>query len=303
MLSLAERILLTLSYSAVFSFPLQVEEIWRRLIGKRADSTSEIHRTLETLQKQGLVIQQAKYWALPTHEDDFVRRRSRVASSRVKWQEAHEVVALLQHAPGILGIAVTGSVAVNNAEVDSDLDFMLVTKPHALWLCRVWVLWHSWRRGKRRSFAHEEKNSWCFNLWLTTEALALQPAQRSLYAAYEVCQAQWLWQREATERRFLEENSWVQKSLPQYYAERLKEARARDQLPASVANTFLTMFLTKIGNWLAFQLQYFYMFPHMTREVVFYDRAFFHPRSTKKFVTTRWQQKLQLLRGNSHQEA
>lgn len=294
------RVLLTLAYSAIFDFPLTQEEIERRLVTidltsdftspqKKRVSSNEINQVVADLQKKKVVVARGNKITLATHQQDFLIQEERADISHKKWDEVKRAVKILSQTPGIVGIAITGSVAVTNAAQDSDIDFMIVTQPHMLWLCRIWVIWQSWRVGKRRSFAHEEKNSWCFNLWLTTESLALLPSQQSLYTAYEVCQAVWVWQKGRVEESFLQANTWVTNYCENYFQARMSEVRKK-----KIAEVFLQKNpLLIVLNLFLFKVQYLYMLPHMTREIVDKDKAFFHPRPTRNVLMLKWREELE----------
>lgn len=287
MRDLQARLLITLAYSAVFQFPLNLQEIAGRLVFAQAsDTTAKVLKALERLKERGIVAESTGSWTLATQRAAFVKRRERDTISQQKWQEVAAAVALLQQAPGLVGVAVTGSVAVNNALENSDIDFMLVTAPGWLWLTRLWVIWQSWRIGKRRSFAHEEANSWCFNLWLSSDDMALPLGKRSLYGAYEVCQAEWVWQNGLIKESFLKSNSWVRQFVPHLYVQELAELGKLEQI---TSQNFKVSWVGCL-NWLAYQLQLLYMMPHMTREIVNLRQAFFHPRATEQAILNRCRQ-------------
>lgn len=288
MTSLSARVLTTLAYSAVFKFSLTLEELQQRLVlAVEHPSLSELSQTLADLKARHLVWEQDGLLTLASAPESIPTRLAKKPLNAQKWQEVQAAVACISQAPGLLGIAVTGSVAVNNAEAESDLDFMLVVEPHMIWICRMWVIWQSWRRGKRRSFAHEEKNSWCFNLWLGAESLDLDRAQRSLYTAYEVCQAVWVWQKAPVAQRFLQLNHWAAQYVPQLYQRsRFDSETLAEQVFASPINP-RSNWIKILINQFFYQIQYLYMLPHMTQEIVRYDRAFFHPRPTKNSVMQR----------------
>jgi len=290
MTALVFRVLATLAYSGVFSWPLGVDEIVLRAINHPKDSSvltnSEVETALRFLKKKQRVREKDGLWAVGRHaqEDQFLQRVQQQHSVKKKWQEAQQAVELLQKNQWIEAIYVTGSLAVNTAAPDSDIDFMLITSPRRLWLTRLWVIFQSWRHGKRRSFAHEEKNSWCFNLWLTTHTLQLEPNQRSLYTAYEVCQAVCVFDRRGrVEGNFLRANAWVSLYLRGFFEAKMRLVVRSTQSKKVGKHIFQD--LIAFGDWLSYAAQRFYMSPHMTREVVARDKAFFHPRSTKNLIS------------------
>jgi hypothetical protein len=101
-------------------------------------------------------------------------------------------------------VAVTGSLAVNNADEGKDIDYMLVTKPGYLWTCRAMTILVA-------RIAKLEGVNLCPNYLITENAFAL--TARSLYTAHELVQMIPLSGREVyTEMRRL--NAWTADYLP-----------------------------------------------------------------------------------------
>jgi hypothetical protein len=111
------------------------------------------------------------------------------------------MIALL---PFVRMVAVTGSLAMNNADEGKDIDFMIVTEPGRLWTARALSLLIA--RFARLNGVHL-----CPNYLVTTNALELE--DRSLYVAHELAQMIPLAGVEVyREMRFV--NRWVDDYLP-----------------------------------------------------------------------------------------
>ena len=298
--NLLSRVLLTLAYTDQFNYPLTAKDAWTRLIGPSA-SLAAVIKSLDQLVELGLVSCQAGQFCLAKHELGFATRKERLLTSLSKQKQAQHAVRLLRLLPWIEAVYITGSLALNNSPAGGDIDFMVITRPDRLWLCRPMAVLTSLLVGKKRSRHQEKPNSWCFNLWMTTDALRLTCDQRTIFTAYELCQADCIYDRGYTAHRFLIENNWVAKYLPNYYLAKLNQL----QQPASpsirqLARTnwwkSLTLPITRsLGDcldYVLFKLQLLYMKPHQTRELVNWQKAFFHPRDTQKIVMTNWEKSL-----------
>lgn len=288
-LQLQKQILLTLSYSLVFSKPLTEEEIVIRLMyskeGKKAHEPDNIRLTIFNLGVQKKLKKQGEYWQLNRSEKDLVmirKKRERLSSLKIK--ELQPFINFAKIIGWISGVAVTGSVSVQNAEAKDDVDLMIVTRPNRLWLVRPLLVVFSFLQGKRRSWNHEEYNSWCLNLWLEETALQVHRDKRSIYTAYEVCQAQWLLSKNDAESKFLLANQWSAKLLPHYYSDKLDTVH--NEKPHSLVKKQSSVL--NILNTFAYKLQRWYMQRHMTRESVSLSYAFFHPRDTKRSIFQDW---------------
>lgn len=295
-LFLAKRIVLTLAYTEQFGFPLQVRELYTRLlVGFRVD-IQDFCTALIVLSGKNLIQYLDGYFFIAGLSESEMHnlislRRQRQEFSKRKWQEVQEFVGFAKKVPCITGVAVTGSLAVNNSIADDDIDFMIVTAANRLWLARLLVILYASLKGKRRSFAKEEKNSWCFNLWIEESELQLPEQSRSIYTAYEVVQAIWVFSRGGVFLKFGILNDWIRKIV--------FGARTISLVTDRVPNILSYLCTLPIISWallllnhLAYCGQYWYMKPHMTREKVGRTHAFFHPRDTRSKIFENWKQTL-----------
>jgi hypothetical protein len=101
-------------------------------------------------------------------------------------------------------VAITGSLAMNNAESGSDLDYLVVTSPDRLWLARAMVvlLVHlAALRGDRI----------CPNYFLSENVLALP--EQNIFTAHELVQMVPITGGE-TYTRMRQLNPWINQYLP-----------------------------------------------------------------------------------------
>lgn len=283
--------LLTIAYADQFNFPLNETEIYQRLI-KLSISRNSLQQVLMGLERRGLIKRQGQFWQLSAGEANSKLRLTRAVISQQKWLEVAQLVEAVSWIPWVKGVAVTGSLAVNNVVAHDDIDLMVVVAPRRLWLTRVLVSCSTLWAGKRRTWRGNEQDSWCFNLWLDDQHLSLSPQKRNLYSAYEVCQAKWVLDRGGVEKKFYEANSWVKNLLPHFFSESSKNLTSA---PKSKNKTLIVQKLLDLVNYLIFIPQYFYMYPHMSREQVNFSHAYFHPRSTQGQIYQRWGKALQRL--------
>lgn len=280
--SVLARILLVVAYSAQFRFPLTREEIVRRFWQFDTEVSfkpSEVGQGLRILAERKFLKVERGFFFLPhMTADSILDRTQRSEYSLGKLENAKPVFQFLAKLPWVVGVAITGSVSVASAKKNDDVDFMIITEPNRLWLTRILTIIFAMRHGKRRSFAKEEPNSWCFNLWLTTNALSVPQSQRRLYTAYEVCQAEWYINKHQTAQRFLEQNLWVERLLPGYFEWRKSRlSQAGVDKPMGKTSFVISYFLTGL-NAVLYWLQLVYMTPHRTTERVAWDYAWFHPK-------------------------
>ena len=296
---LPRQILLTLSYSNIFSKPLTEEEIGQRLLAPTSKTVPRllakggalaVGKALAALRQLGLVRKTGQFWQLASISADLAKvRKRREVFSQAKLNELQPFLDFCRRIPWIAGVAVTGSVSVMNAEAKDDTDLMVVVQRERLWLVRPILVLFSFLKGKRRSWNHEEENSWCLNLWLEETELAIQPDRWGVYLAYEVVQAKWLLATGGIDQRFLKKNIWIKHYLPNF-----PPAQYQLDTTASEGINWATKLITQVNNG-AYYLQRWYMQPHITREKVSLQAAFFHPRDTISWINSRWQKLLKKL--------
>lgn len=176
---LAEAIVRTVAYVDIFDYPLTVAEIHRYLKGVPASP-----QQVEQLLGNGCLVpsrlsQHDGYFMLPGREQIVAIRQQRAALAAQMWPLAlrygQKIVAL----PFVRMVAVTGSLAVDNAESCADIDYFIVTQPGRLWLCRAFTILIV-------RMAEREGVTLCPNYFRVVTQLSF--AEQSLYAAQELAQ-------------------------------------------------------------------------------------------------------------------
>ena len=288
---LSTKIILAISYTDQFKYPLTKEEIFLRLIGEsNFISLEDVTSKLDSLVDEEKIFSSEGFYFLKPGVGRVETRLRRKKYSLKKWLEVKEFAELMKFIPWIRGVAVTGSLAVNNAKKNDDVDFLIITQEKRLWLSRVLVAFFLLLKGKKRSWSGAEANSWCLNFWLNEACLELPDRLKNIYGAFEVAQAIWVYDRGDIKKKFFESNNWAEKFLPNYFNFQKKN---KSFIVKNNSNFGLSIFnfLLDLINHILFLVQYLYMKPHMTSEKVDKSFAFFHPRDTKKQVFSRWLRK------------
>lgn len=258
-MDLASAVVRTLAYSAFFNFPLDPKEVHYWLISPHLVSFRKIGSFLHPLTSRELNL-----------------RQSRQRYSREKARLARQFADSIRWLPGIELIALTGSVAVDNAQQHDDIDLLIITKPFCLWLLRPLFIFLLNRRYLRRHPGDDPQtigdNAFCPNLWLETVSLSLPRSKRNLYTAHEILQIKPLYDPHHTYSRFLRSNRWVSRYLANAYHYLLT-----DHSSVTTPDSF-TFLLAPLAYFLYF-FQRLYMLPKHTTESVALHSAFFHKKS------------------------
>lgn len=254
----------TITYSAYFYFPLSPQEIYFWLISSQPVPLSSIKKYLPVLSKI-----------------DTKTRKTLLKNSKEKEKKALQFVKIARKLPWIRLIALTGSVAINNSKTDDDLDLLIITSAHTLWLVRPLILILLSTQFSRRHPNDDSSNTsdaFCPNLWLDTLSLSVPTNRRNIYTAHEVLQIKPLYNKKHAYQNFLSSNSWVGDYLANAY-QILSNGKSYKDKPS-----ISTFFLIPL-NYLMYFLQYIYMLPKKTIEAVSYHSAYFHKNDLSNTLT------------------
>ena len=259
---------LAVFYHDFFDYPLTKEEL------KRWKTSRNPKYKIE-----GLVSQKGDYFFLKGREGIIKKRLQREKFSKSKIKIARAAAECLMKLPTIKMIGITGSLAMMNARKNSDIDLIMITKKDTLWMTRLiaYLLLFIAGFNVRRPKVKNEKDKLCLNIWLDESDLCWQ--NYNIFTAHEVAQIVPIVNKNRTYQRFIFENIWIFRYWPNAAGAARKNYESRitndgEQSPPlfSIRNS-----LFKFVELLAFKMQYFYMKPKVTREVVTEARAIFHP--------------------------
>ena len=176
--ALERAIVQAVAYADVFDYPLTADEVHRYLIGVPA-SRGSVRTSLGTPRLIPDVLSRTgRYFTLAGRETTVETRRARAATAAGYWRRAVRYGHLIGNLPFVRMVAVTGALAMDNV-ADGDIDYLVITEPGRLWLCRAIVV------GLVRTAALRGVEL-CPNYFLSERALVLD--QRNLFTAHEVAQ-------------------------------------------------------------------------------------------------------------------
>ena len=263
-------ILKTLAYAHLFRWPLTLKELHRFLITSQKLSLSQLSSALHSLLATRRVGEKDGFYFLPQNTSFVALRRQNQKISAQKRAFVQKKLFLFRFFPTIFLVALSGNVAVGNAQAQDDIDLLIVTAPHTLWLTRLFLTpLLDLFRLRRRPGDSQTANRFCLNLFLDASRFPLPAFQQNLFTAYQLAHLQPLLDRWATYRRLLGANRW------------LKNYLANLPLPSSSSAPFSFFFFLAPLNLLAYLLQRLYIFlrHHQTSEKLSLFYAFFHPHN------------------------
>jgi len=264
---LPEPELASLMYHDIFDYPMTKVELKKWKFGPKTKRQITI-----------LARKIGQYYILNGREKTITKRPFRNSASLRKIDLARNAARVLGKLPSVIMVAVTGALAMMNADVDSDIDLLIITSARTLWTTRLLVYASLDLMGipRRRYGVKKQKDRLCLNMWLDESDLAWDNTDRNLYTAHEIAQIVPLVNKERTYERFIYKNSWIK----HYWPNAVKIPKPT-RVPRTAASP-----LSLIEPF-ARNFQFWYMREKITREVVSPTKAIFHPRDWGKIVALR----------------
>ena len=259
--------LASLVYHDIFDYPMTRAELKKWKFGPKTKSLKT-----KKARKMG------QYYFLAGREKIVAKRRRCSAASLKKIELAKDAARILERLPSVKMVALTGALAMSNADVGSDVDLLIVTAAGSLWTTRLLVYATLDLRGvpRRRYGTKKQKDRLCLNMWLDQNDLVWDEVDRNLYTAHEIAQVTPLVNRDRTYEKLIHNNSWIRR----YWPNAIKIPKSTP-VSKSVGSPFYLL------EPFARSLQFWYMRSKITREVVTPTRAIFHPRDWGKIVALR----------------
>lgn len=198
-----EAALRALAYGDVFDYALTLDQIRFYLIGVHAEESVVKAAVCADLLLSGRIERHGALYCLSGRGELAALREERRRHAEKLWPKAVRYGRLLTGLPYVRMVAVTGALAVDN-EPGRDLDFLIVTAPGRLWLCRGMIM-------LMVRLARRAGDELCPNYFIST--LALRFSDRNLYAAHELAQMIPLSGREVY-MQIRRVNAWIGEYLP-----------------------------------------------------------------------------------------
>ena len=124
----------TLTYSAVFKYPMSFNQLATFLITRQSFEYSVFVKALHRLLKKRHIRVAKRRFYVGSYKP--VSWGTRAKDTKIILAKNLWAIKLLGTIPWIKMIAITGSVAAHNAERGDDIDLFIITQGNRLWLTR-----------------------------------------------------------------------------------------------------------------------------------------------------------------------
>lgn len=233
---LQSMIIQTLAYFHIFKHPLTDFELWKFLFDednssdKKRYTLCEIKKTLEELKTKNFIHEYNGFYSLYPGRiistEEMVNERMRKARlSEAKYKKALRIIRILQNIPTIKMIGICNSLAFNNADRKSDIDLFIITEKKGLWFSRL-ITVGILKLLKLRPTPYNSQDKICASFFVSEEELNFadisifkSPEEKDkfdIYLLYWLTTMVPIYNNSETYEKFVAENQWVKKFLPNW---------------------------------------------------------------------------------------
>lgn len=289
---LQSSIVRALLYSDIFSYPLTAHEIFERLSTNHT-CLEEVKDELATMTASRIVFQFDNFFALRNELVLAQRRNSGNQRAQLALPSALKRGRLLHGFPFIRSVMISGSLAKNFMDEDSDVDYFVITEPGRLWVARFFVALF------KRVFLFNSRKRFCVNYYIDHRSLEIE--EKNIFTAIELATLIPVSGGKYYDN-LIQENQWVLRFFPNYTAPSGKSLADS----SSIFKRFSEMLLHPIGDWLdawVFQIafdryrrRYGHMFSKEDFDIAFKSRKEVsknHDRHFQKHITELYQSKVE----------
>jgi len=212
---LTKAVLKTVAYADIFAYPLTTQQLHQFLIEHQI--AYKIFQKANF--KDGCLQEKNGFYFLKGKSSLISLRKQKEKTSEEKIVKAKRKANWLKMIPFIKMVGLTGNLAMKNGQKQDDLDFLIVSKAGCLWLTRLLtVLFLDFLNWRRLPNKKNIKDKICLNMFLDEKHLAIPKADQNLFTAHEIAQLKPLWIKDNLYQKFIKQNLWVKKFLPNWNA-------------------------------------------------------------------------------------
>lgn len=278
--SVQKSILQTILYSDIFNFPLREDELYRGLITDVKVSRKNLIQIINGM--KDIVSCEKGFYFLKGKERIAGQRLARVNITKVKLEIARRVAGYLSYLPMVYFVGITGRLAHDDADVNDDIDLIIVTKKNTLWSGRLAVLLILEFLNVRRGFDEKNpSNKICPNLIIDESALAWDVNKRDLYTAHEMINIYPLMDKKNIFKRLLDNNRWISRYYANFIERDLPTRYEGNNRPLTVINIISYILTLRIVERVANFIQMSYMSKKITNETILPNYLAFHPHDSR----------------------
>jgi hypothetical protein len=204
---LENDILKVLLYFDVFRFPLKASEIYR-FLPSNSITLAHVEAALSSPSLRAKVQANNEYFYLASAASRYADERQEKERRAARLMKIARLMArIIRMFPYVRGVFLSGELSKGIASKKSDIDFVIVTKEHRLWITRTFLILF------KKVFLFNRKRFFCVNQFITEDHLRVDI--RNIYTATEVATLLPL-ENDALFSRYMLANLWIVQFFPNW---------------------------------------------------------------------------------------
>jgi hypothetical protein len=204
-----KSILHILQYFSFFSYPPTLDEIYIYLTVKT--NRKELDKVLQNMVKNREILSDGRYFSLKGTDNFFDLKRHREQISKGKIAKVKGYIRLVSYLPWIKLVGFSGSIAMQNASEEGDVDLFIITAKDRVWTTRFFTIMIAQLLGLRKTTSTHRI---CLNLFFDRNYVTVPLEKRNEYVAHEVVQMKPVINKKQTYEYFLNMNRWILDFFP-----------------------------------------------------------------------------------------
>ncbi len=223
--NLEKSILKTIVFADIFNYPLTITEVYKWLykptkIKGKYPSLFLIRKTL----KESKIIseklsQREGFYYLKGRRNIIYLRKQNNNLAESKFSRIVSLIKIYRFIPFVRMIAICNSLAISNANENSDIDLFIITKKNKIWLARfftvILVKFFDLRPREDKS-----KDTFCLSFFIDEDYLNIKNIMinhHDIYLPHWIQQLMPIYNPDYLYEKFMKANNWYKEYLPNGY--------------------------------------------------------------------------------------
>lgn len=187
----------TILYFSIFNHPLKLEEICDFSISKEK---ANIEIELNELIAKKIIYKIDEFYSINNNSESLEKRKKGNLMAVEALIKAKSVAKFIAKFPFVEAVGVSGSLSKGYYDMDSDIDFFVITKPNKVWISRTFLMLY------KKIFLLNSRKFFCINYFISSGNLEIEEKNR--FTATEIKTLIPLQGKTAFEK-FYKKNNWV----------------------------------------------------------------------------------------------
>lgn len=207
----------TIAFFDLFNYPLTARETWQLASGAEVSDHDEWDRQLESLVAEHTLGTRQAFYFLPGRKELVAIRHERYNITAEKFEYATRAAKLFRWLPWIKLIAVGNLIGGHNLRRESDIDLLIVTAKHRLWVSRLLVTTVTKFLGWRPQ-VNDSQDKICLSFWASEDGLDFSKLKLAddPYFRYWLAGLYPIYDSEGVYGQLIAANPWLQQELPNW---------------------------------------------------------------------------------------